>query len=125
MLKLHANRRGTRSENLLEALEHQLAASTQRARFSSMVVADELGLVIAGAGNDRIGEQVAAISPMLARDMNVWHGTVRTNKGEVRLSVAPIKVGKSQLYISATEGRDSAISRELFISGRGTARILA
>lgn len=125
MLQAQENRRVRRSKNAKEALELQLAAAADRAGFSTMVFADEVGLVIAAHGSPAIGEQLAAISPVLAPDMHVWHGTVQTTKGVVRLTVAPFRLGESVLYVSATEGRPSAISRELFMSGRGATRILS
>ena len=124
MNRVPTDRRLNRSEEIHAALSLQLAASAKRANFSAMVLADELGLVFATAGNRDICEQMAALSPILAQDMKTWHGTVKTNKGKVRLSVAPVRVEKGLLYLSAVEGRTSCITREIFMSGRGVSRIL-
>ena len=117
------DRRRNRSENVLDALSFQLAASAKRAKFSAMVLADEYGLIIANTGSKSVCEQMAAVSPLLARNMKTWHGNVETNKGKVRLSVAPIRVDDMRLYITASEGRASHITSELFTSGKGVTRI--
>lgn len=119
------NRRIRRSDDVHEALRLQLAASAQRARFSAFVLADELGTVIAATGDNNIGEEMAAVSPILAPGIKPWHGTVPSNKGDVSLSIAPIKLDDSKLYLTAADGRRGDITRELFTSGRGVTRILA
>jgi hypothetical protein len=118
-------RRDTRSDRVHEALKLQLMASARRAGFSSLVLADDQGLVVASIGNKAVSEHLAAISPGLASGMKTWHGKVLTNRGRVRLSVAPLRFEDSLLYLAATEGTASDISRELFTSGRGALRILA
>jgi len=117
------DRRRNRSENVQDALAYQLAASARRAKFSAMVLADEYGLIIANTGSKAVCEQMAAVSPLLARNMKPWHGKVKTNKGKVRLSVAPIRVDNMRLYLTASEGREARISGELFTSGKGVSRI--
>lgn len=117
------DRRRNRSENVLDALSCQLAASAKRARFSAMVLADDYGLIIANTGNKGVCEQLAAVSPLLARNMKPWHGNVETSKGKVRLSVAPIRVDDMRLYLTASEGKESRITGELFTSGKGVTRI--
>lgn len=124
MFDLVPNRRVKRSDDVKEALELQLVASKERARFSSIVLSDDAGLVIALAGNRAVGEQIAAYSPLLVGNSKTWHGTMRTNRGPVRVSVAPVRYKGSHLYLSATEGTGSEIPKELFTSGRGVLRIL-
>ncbi len=118
------DRRTSRSSRIHEALELQLKASARRAGFSSIVLADDVGLVVAAAGNKSLSEHLAAISPGLASNMKTYHGRVLTNRGRVRLSVAPMKFENSCLYLSATEGTGPAIPKELFTSGLGVVRIL-
>ncbi|MCP4604244.1 MAG: hypothetical protein GY847_27600 [Proteobacteria bacterium] len=125
MIDYFSDRRIKRSDRIHEALEMQLKASAERARFSSIVLADDAGFVVACAGNQTISEHLAAMSPKLASGLKTWHGKVLTNRGRVRLSVAPMRFDDSFLYLSATEGVGSEIPRELFTSGRGVVRILA
>ncbi len=125
MKTLQLNRRVNRSEDAQIALSFQLAATAARAKFGSIVLADDLGLVVAAAGPKNMCEHMAAMSPILAATDKAWHGTVKTSKGLVRLSVAPVRVGSTQLYLCASEGEETAITRELFASGKGVTRILA
>ncbi len=117
-------RRTSRSDSIHGALLLQLKASARRAGFSSLVLADDQGLVIACAGNQTIGEYMAALSPGLTMNFKTWHGKVLTNRGRVRLSIAPIKFEESHIYIAATEGSSKEIHKELFASGLGAVRIL-
>jgi hypothetical protein len=118
------NRRTRRSVNVTRALTLQLDAAAERAAFDTLVLGDELGMVMAHSGKASIGEQLAALSPLLAPDKSPWHGRVKTAKGELFVSVAPIRVGENRLYLSATGGHGQTVPRELFKSGLGVARIL-
>ena len=124
MFDYFPNRRAERSDNMYDALTLQLKATAKRAGFSSIVLADETGLVVASAGNKSVSEYLAAMSPGLAAGSKTWNGKLLTNKGKVPLSIAPIRFGDTFLYLSATEGMKRAISRELFLGGRGVVRIL-
>ena len=125
MLSYFPDRRGQRSELIYEALQYQLGASARRAKFSSLVLADDAGLVVSAIGNKAISEHMAAISPGLTKHMRSWHGKIATNRGKVRLSVTPVRFEDNLLYLSATEGLANAIPRELFWSGLGVLRILS
>ncbi len=125
MEPIQTNRRLNRSEDIQVALSFQLAATAERAKFESIVLADDLGLVVAAAGRKSMCEQMAAVSPMLASNKRSWHGSVKTNKGQVRLSIAPVSVGKMKLYLCACNGDEAGITRELFNGGQGISRILA
>ena len=125
MTAMQTNRRVNRSDDTQIALSYQLAATAARAKFGDIVLADDLGLVIAAAGRKNMCERLAAVSPMLASSEKTWHGSVKTSKGNIRISIAPVRVGSMQLYLCASEGEKSAITRELFTSGCGISRILA
>ena len=118
------NRRSRRSVDVTRALALQLAASAERAAFDAMVLGDELGLVMAHSGSAALSEQLAALSPLLAPDQGAWHGRVKTRKGEMNVSVSPIRVGASRLYLSATGGAGLSAQKELFTTGLSIARIL-
>ncbi len=119
-----SERRHRRSTDPQTALFHQLSISAERALFNSIVLADGNGLVMAWSGNRGLCEQMAAFSPLLARNMKPWHGDVATNIGQVRLSVAPLSVDGNPLFIAAVAGKKSDIAKELFRSGQGISRIL-
>ncbi len=124
-MSVQIERRINRSEDVQVALAFQLAASQERASFSSIALSDELGTVIAAAGDKLVCEHMAAMSPIVVTDQKTWRGAVTTEAGEVRAYVKPVVIGACTLYISAAEGKRFAINRELNTSGRGVTRILA
>ena len=126
MHTLRINRRKNRSNDVQVALSFQLAATARRAKFSSIVLADELGMVISAFGHKETCEKMAAYAPILTNRSKTFHGSVRAQRGEeVRLSVAPLTLHASTLYLCAAEGDIEDITRELFTGGRGISRILA
>lgn len=126
MTKRQEERRCKRSDDLQKALDYQLEASMQRAGFKALVLADELGLFVAGAGDARCFEKLAAVSPRITGPGRSWRGSLVTRKQRHKLSVAPLTLKQGQtLYLAATQGQNEAISRELFASGRGVLRILS
>ena len=125
MTTMQTNRRVNRSDDTQIALSYQLAATAARAKFGDIVLADDLGLIIAAAGRKNMCERLAAVSPMLASTEKTWHGSVKTSKGNVRISIAPVRVNDMQLYLCASEGEEATITRELFTGGCGISRILA
>jgi hypothetical protein len=120
-----SNKRVDRSKNVMEALSLQLQSAARRASFDSIALVDDLGLVLAEAGNSKRNEELAALSPVLAPELVSWRGQVKTNQGKVRVSIAPMRIGDSRLYITASGGDAKSVSRELFKSGLGVARILS
>ena len=125
MKTANINRRNNRSNDVQVALSFQLAATARRANFPAIVLADELGLVIAKRGDTVICEQMAAMAPSLATRKKTFHGIVNFGGETMRLSVAPITIGGALFYLCAKEGDRQEITRELFTGGLGVSRILA
>ena len=121
----NVNRRKNRSNDVQVALSFQLAATARRANFPALVLADELGLVVARSGCKRTCERMAAIAPMLTARTKTFHGTINAGNETMRLSVAPVTISGTQLYLCAKEGDEQEITRELFTGGLGISRILA
>lgn len=121
----NVNRRKNRSNDVQVALSFQLAATARRAHFPAIVLADELGLVVAQIGCKRTCERMAAVAPLLTARNKTFHGTVDAGKKTMRLSVAPVTVHGTLLYLCAQEGDEQEITRELFTGGLGVSRILA
>ena len=65
------DRRRTRSADPLVALHYQLAQARQEGQLDAIVVADDSGVVVAGAGAWAVCEELAAYAPLLAQ--GVWH----------------------------------------------------
>jgi hypothetical protein len=119
-------RRVSRSDNLYEALELQLAATARRARFTSIILTDEQGLTVASCGNAGEAEDIAVLSPQLAPGGSLWQGKIRSGEGMNRLvTVAPFNSDAGRLFLCAVGGIGSCITSELLMGGRGVSRILA
>lgn len=119
-----AERRVNRSNRTSTALGYQLAASARRARFSSMVLGEELGLVVANTGDPNESEEIAALAPQIARDCDLWHGRIHTSAGERMVTIAAVRSPHGRLFLSGVGGNRSAIISELRRSGQGVCRIL-
>jgi hypothetical protein len=62
-----SERRHRRSDDPLVALHYQLAHARQEGQLEAIVVADDSGVVVAGAGSWAICEELAAYAPLLAQ----------------------------------------------------------
>ncbi len=60
-------RRLRRSDDPVIALHHQLAYAQKAAELDAMVLVDEVGSIVAGAGAFPVCEEIAAYAPLLAR----------------------------------------------------------
>ena len=69
-MTLLEERRRQRSDDPLVALYYQLANVRQEGQLDAIVVADDSGVVVAGAGASAVCEELAAYAPLLAQ--GVW-----------------------------------------------------
>jgi hypothetical protein len=119
------DRRRTRSEDPLVALHYQLAHARQEGRLEAIVVADDAGVVVAGAGSWAVCEELAAYAPLLAQ--GVWHepGMSRTSRvAELRteVDVQPVTIEGQTVLLCARGGWMRAMAMEK--AAEGVARIL-
>lgn len=124
-LKTFVERRGRRSQVTTEALALQLAASARRAGFSSLVLAEQDGLVVARSGRGDEPTELAALAPAIANGCELWHGTVTLDGAERMVTIASVCSPAGRLYLSAAGGNRREIIPELRQSGEGVCRILA
>lgn len=122
---MQCERRQNRSQDLSEALGLQLASSATRAKFSALVLAEEMGLLIAGAGDAGELEEIAALAPLLAGQSRYWQGRVETEAGLRMVSVTRVDTALGVFYLSGVEGKIPAIWAELRHGSRGVARIVS
>ncbi|MBN2343474.1 MAG: hypothetical protein JXR45_18405 [Deltaproteobacteria bacterium] len=114
-----------RSQNVYEALELQLAASLKRANFQSVILAEDQGFPVAGVGEMREGEEVAALAPSLVPGKSIWQGKVLLDSGaEQTVTIAPLKTEAGNLYLCGIGGKPTQIIDELLYSCQGVNRIL-
>jgi hypothetical protein len=121
---MHEERRLNRSINIYDALGHQLAACAERARLSSLVLAEDQGLLVASIGDPLEAEEIAALAPRLAPDTDIWHGTVRTAEGIKSATICPLITDSGRVYLCAVGEVGTTVDTELFRSGQGVRRIL-
>jgi hypothetical protein len=119
------DRRRKRSEDPLVALHYQLSQARSEGRLDAIVVADDAGVVVAGAGSWAVCEELAAYAPLLAQ--GVWQEPGARTKSRVselsrEVDVQPVDVDGQTILICARGGmlRTLAMERAAF----GVARIL-
>jgi hypothetical protein len=120
------DRRRKRSEDPLVALHYQLAHARHESRLEAIVVADDAGVVVAGAGAWAVCEELAAYAPLLAQ--GVWtepgagHGQSRVSELRTEVDVQPVHVDGQTVLLCARGGwmRSAAMER----AAQGVARIL-
>lgn len=120
--KPRPERRQERSDNVLAALELQLSSTVRQAGLRALVLADDLGLMVAGIGRSGTQERLAALAPQLVSGSPTFHG--RVGKARTMLSVATVTTIHGPLYLAAVGGAPKDIPKALFGSGRGVSRIL-
>ncbi len=122
---MHCERRQKRSQDLSEALQLQLFSTVERASFDALVLAEELGLMVAGAGKGEELEEIAALAPLLAGQSRFWQGRVETAMGNRLITVVRVETALGTFYLSGTEGKIAAIWSEMRQGSRGVARIVS
>jgi len=122
---MQTERRAHRSENPIEALTFQLAATAERTACTAIILTERSGLPCAEVGGDAVSEEIAALAPILVRDNRMWHGTVPTPDGDRIVTIAPIPSQCGVLYLCAVGGQICVLGNELIASGRGVVRILS
>lgn len=119
-------RRVKRSHNVHEALELQLAASVERGSFNSVILAEDQGFAVAGAGKVIEDEEIAALAPSLVPGKKVWQGKIAIDNGpEKMVTITPLETEVGNLYLCGVGGEATKILTELVISSQGINRILA
>jgi hypothetical protein len=121
-------RRSKRSNDPLIALHYQLAQARTEASLEAVVVADESGLVVAGAGTWAMCEELAAYAPLLAQGQWSEPGLDDTSRvAELRgeVDVQPVDVdGQTVLLCSRGGLRRVAAMAAMERAAVGVARIL-
>lgn len=117
-------RRERRSQDPLVALHHHLASFRSRRGLDAVVVADDHGLLVAGAGSWPVCEELAAYAPLLgegdtsarvprARELAV-HGVV----------LGADTASRTQLWLCASGYDDTSGDADLHAAEAALVRIL-
>jgi hypothetical protein len=119
------DRRHRRSEDPLIALHYQLAQARQEGHLEAIVIADDAGVVVAGAGAWAMCEELAAYAPLLAQ--GVWTepglaGESRVDELRAEVDVQSVEVEGQRVLLCARGGRRRMLTMER--AAGGVARIL-
>jgi hypothetical protein len=119
------DRRRKRSADPLVALHYQLAHARQEGRLEAIVVADDSGVVVAGAGAWATCEELAAYAPLFqpGHHLESTRGEA-TRMAELRgeVDVQPVEVDGRTVLLCARGGERRAWAMEH--AAPGVARIL-
>jgi hypothetical protein len=128
-MALIENRRRQRSNDPLIALHYQLAHARQESQLEAIVVADDAGVVVAGAGAWAACEELAAYAPLLVREA-LSEPQVRGPSGapsrvaemRAQVDIQQVAVEGQTVLVCARGGarRTATLSR----AAKGVARIL-
>lgn len=77
-----SERRRRRSEDVITALHYQLSHARVDGGLDALVLADESGSVIAGAGAWPVCEELAAFAPLMAEPANMVSPSSSSYRGE-------------------------------------------
>jgi hypothetical protein len=119
------DRRRKRSDDPLVALHYQLAHARSEGRLDAIVVADDAGVVVAGAGAWAVCEELAAYAPLLAQ--GVWTepglgSDSRVAALRTEVDVQAVDVEGQTVLLCARGGWMRAMAMER--AAEGVARIL-
>jgi hypothetical protein len=122
---VHEDRRRKRSQDPLVALHYQLAQTRSEGCLDAIVVADDSGIVVAGAGAWAACEELAAYAPLMAQ--GVWNepGLGRSSRvAELceEVDVHAVDVEGQRVLLCARGGATRTAAMEH--AAQGVARIL-
>jgi hypothetical protein len=119
------DRRRRRSEDPLVALHYQLTQARHEGRLEAIVIADDAGVVVAGAGAWPVCEELAAYAPLLAQ--GVWTepglaGESRVAELRTEVDVQSVDIDGQHVLLCARGGRMRTTAMDK--AAEGVARIL-
>jgi hypothetical protein len=131
---IHDDRRRKRSHDPLVALHYQLAQARRDGRLDAIVVADDSGVVVAGAGAWAVCEELAAYAPLLVQGGWTEPGAREPSRAaelRAQVDVMPVEVDGQTVLLCARGGGRSGASARWTLGGEtldrtalGVARIL-
>ena len=101
------DRRRKRSQDPLVALHYQLAQARHEGRLEAIVIADDAGVVVAGAGAWAVCEELAAYAPLLAQGVWTEPGMATQSRvAELRteVDVQPVELDGQRVLLCARGG---------------------
>jgi hypothetical protein len=116
-----AERRSTSRDDTLSALDALLDGIRRDGAFEAVALADAAGVLVAGAGAFRTCEEIAALSPLVAR-AGAANDTVPTRLDVLarKMEVRRLRIDGIEVLVSGQGGDPTALGR----AASGCARIL-
>lgn len=100
----HPERRQARSENIQVALTRLLEAARRAAALDALVLGDESGLLVAGAGAAELCDELAAVAPLFGSATNTTTLPAFLDVLGRGTEVRQLAVDGCQMFISARGG---------------------
>lgn len=120
------DRRLRRSDDTITALHLQLSHARFRGGLEALVLVDEVGALVAGAGAWPVCEELAAFAPLLADRSALLHDETRKLTDELRPSVAlfPFTIDGTSVLLAARGPFSPDTTPVLSTAAAGCTRIL-
>jgi len=120
-------RRKQRSTDLIIALHHQLAAVRTDADLDAVVLVDDAGCVVAGAGAWPICEELAAFAPFLVAGPSACSEQVASEAARIapHTHVRPMSVDGMGVVLCAKGERGKDVASQMSRAASGCHRILS
>ena len=118
-------RRSRRSDDTITALHYQLSFTRREADLEAVVLVDDSGCLVAGAGAWPVCEELAAYAPLLANPGAIGNAAVSSRVSSLRgdVEVQAIRVDGAEVLLCGCGG---SAGRRFFIerAAAGCQRIL-
>jgi hypothetical protein len=119
------DRRQRRSNDPITALHYQLAYARHTGGFDALVLVDETGALVAGAGAWPLCEELAAYAPLLADDEGAPESATSLRKLRPQVRMQAIDFQGSTVLLAARGAANDAAEGSLGAAAVGCLRILA
>jgi hypothetical protein len=126
MAPLTYDRRLRRSDDTITALHLQLSHARFCGQLEALVLVDEVGALVAGAGAWPVCEELAAFAPLLADEDAPLHDEARKVTDELRPSIAlfPFSIDGTAVLLAARGAVTPSTAPVLSQAASGCLRIL-
>jgi len=118
------NRRQRRSEDPITALHYQLAYARHSGGFDALVLVDETGALVAGAGAWPLCEELAAYAPLMV-DEEQTHAAASIRKLRPQVRLHAMEFQGATVLLAARGAANDAAETSLGTAATGCLRILA
>ncbi len=103
---LGAERRKRRSDDLITALHYQLSVARSEGKLEALVLVNDRGCLVAGAGAWPVCEELAAYAPLLAEPGLPTSLTVGTRIADLseQVLIRPLPLGEAEALLASRGG---------------------